>query len=131
MRSEVKFLCESVIVLKPKWDKRKIRKRKKDPDSTGESSTHSTHSTHSSTCSSENVVSNADHIISQALNEASSVRYPETSTPLPIPAKTSQATPISNIEKILKDTNDKISKQMKETNRKIDTVLQKLSLIHI
>ena len=100
---------------------KKNKKRKKDPDSTGESSTHSTHSS-----GIENVVSNADHTISQALNEASSVLYPETSTPLPIPAKTSQATPISNIEKILKDTNDKISKQMKETNRKIDTILQKL-----
>ena len=46
---------------------KKNKKRKKDPDSTGESSTHSTHSS-----GIENVVSNADHIISQALNEASS-----------------------------------------------------------
>ena len=90
----------------------KNKKTKKDPDSTGESSTHSTHSS-----SSGNVVSNADHT-SQALNEASSVLYPKTSTPLPIPEKTSKATPISNIEKIPKDTKDKISKQMKETNKK-------------
>ena len=44
-----------------------------------------THSKHRSGI--ENVVSNADHTISQALNEASSVLYPETSTQLPIPAK--------------------------------------------
>ena len=100
---------------------KKNNKRKKDPDSTGDCSTHSTHSS-----SSENVFSNADYTISQALHEANSVLYPVTSTPLPISANTSQATPISNIKKTLKDTNDKISKQMKETNKKIDTVLQKL-----
>ena len=76
---------------------KKNKKRKKDPDSTGESSTHSTHSS-----GIENVVSNADHTISQALNEASSVLYPETSTPLPIPAKPSQLPLFQILKKSLK-----------------------------